>query len=45
MRCDDWESVRTIPLVGLALMLLALPLRIAEGQWESPRGWHRLSVR
>jgi hypothetical protein len=44
MTRDDWEYVRTFPLVALAVMLVALPLRSAQGQWESPRGWHRLSV-
>ena len=44
MRCDDWEHVRAIPFIAIAALLVALPLQSAQGQWESPRGWHRLSV-
>lgn len=44
MRRDDWEFAKTLPLAALAALLIALPLRSASAQWESPRGWHRLSL-
>ena len=44
MRRDDWEYFRPGPLVALVALLVAMPIRSALGQWESPRGWHRLSV-
>lgn len=44
MKRDDWEYTKAFPLLAVIALVLAAPLREAHAQWESPRGWHRLSL-
>lgn len=35
---------RWVMAAASALALVVIPMESAQGQWQSPRGWHRLSV-
>jgi hypothetical protein len=35
---------RVLRNLGMAAAVAAIPIGSAQAQWESPRGWHRLSV-